>query len=167
MAGTYTGNRAGLEGSTSPSLTDKAGTALEGAAGTIKETGGELRHGTADRIGSVAHKVADKADTRRSEMADTARAIQEKAQEFARNIAEEQPQVGKAIEQVSNSAGNVVSYVERTPVEEMTKDLSAQVRRHPLLFAAGLFGAGFALSRALKPVDPSAVRASSMDRGVY
>jgi hypothetical protein len=30
------------------------------------------------------------------------------------------------------------------------------MRRHPMLFAAGMFGVGFALSRVLKPVDSSA-----------
>ncbi|MCW2928535.1 MAG: hypothetical protein JWM86_2503, partial [Thermoleophilia bacterium] len=51
--------------------------------------------------------------------------------------------------------------VEATPVEQMTQDINRQVQRHPLMFAAGMFGAGFALMRAFKPVSSSAQVAST------
>lgn len=158
MTGTHTGSRTdgirSTDGS-SAGVADRTKSAVGSATDTAKETGSELTHAAADKAGDVAHKVAGKADDRKAELAQTARTLQEKAAEFATSITEEQPQVGRALEQVTSGADKVISYVESTSVEDMTHDFSSQMRRRPLLFAAGMFGVGFALSRVLKPVDPS------------
>lgn len=155
MTGTHTGSRTtGLDSQESGgSVASTAKSAVGSATETVKGAGSDLQSKAADQVGTVAHKVADKADTRRTELADTARALQQKIEEFASSVTDEQPQVGHAIEQVASRAGRLVDYVEATPVEQMTHDLQQQVRRHPMLFAAGLFGAGFALSRVVKPID--------------
>ncbi len=164
MTGTHTGSRTdgirSTDGPTDGSITDRTRSAVGSATDTAKETGSELTHVAAEKAGDLAHQVADKADDRKAELVKTARTLQEKAAEFATNITDEQPQVGHAIEQVTTRTDKLVSYVERTSVEEMTQDFSTQMRRHPMLFAAGMFGVGFALSRVLKPVDssPSAPR---------
>lgn len=160
MTGTHIGSRTdgirSTDGSGDGTITDRTRSAVGSATDAAKETGSELTHAAADKAGDVAHRVAGKADDRKAELARTARALQEKATEFATSITDDQPQVGRALGQVTSSADKVISYVESTPVEDMTQDFSRQMRRHPLLFAAGMFGVGFALSRVLKPVDASA-----------
>lgn len=163
MTGTTTASRPLT--STGATTTDK-----------VKETGSDLTHMAQEQVGNAAHQLAERADERRSDLAKTARALEDKLRDFATSVGEEQPKVGEVIEKVSDSAEKLVSYVERTPAERMGQDLSDQMRRHPMLFAAGMFGAGFALSRVLKPVDTSrsfdsnrqlTAPASSMDRGAY
>jgi acyl-CoA reductase-like NAD-dependent aldehyde dehydrogenase len=162
MTGTHTGSRTdGLrstDGSAGGTVTDRTKSAVGSATEAAKETGSELTHAAADKAGEVAQQVAGKADDRKSELAKTARTLQEKAAEFATSITDEQPQVGHALETVTKRADKLISYVESTSVEEMTQDFSTQMRRRPMLFAAGMFGIGFALSRVLKPVDTSEPR---------
>lgn len=141
MTGTTTGSRSSGVG-TAGGVTEQA-----------REVGGELTHTAQEQAGTVAHKVADRADERKAELAEQARLLEEKARQFARSIADEQPKVGDALERGTESADRLISWVESTPVEEMAQDLREQMRRHPMLFAAGMFGAGFALTRVLKPVD--------------
>lgn len=156
MTGTHTGSRTtGLDSHQGGSGASTAKDAMGSATETVKDKGSELQSKAADQVGTVATKVADKADDRRTELADTARMIQRKIEELGSSIAEEQPQVGHAIEDLAGRASRLVDYVESTPVEQMTQDLSTQLRRHPMLFAAGLFGAGFALSRVAKPISSS------------
>jgi acyl-CoA reductase-like NAD-dependent aldehyde dehydrogenase len=162
MTGTHTGSRTdGLrstDGTGDGTITDRTRSAVGTATDAAKETGTELTHAAADKAGDVAQQVADKADDRKSELARTARMLQEKAAEFATSITEEQPQVGRALEQVTAKADSLISYVESNSVQDMSQDFSAQMRRRPMLFAAGMFGVGFALSRVLKPVDSPAPR---------
>ena len=174
MTGTHTGSRTdGLrstDASGDATITDRTKSAVGTATEAAKETGSELTHAAADKAGDVAKQVAGKADERKSDLAKTARTLQEKAAEFATSITEEQPQVGHALEQVTSRADKLVSYVESTSVEEMTQDFSTQMRRRPMLFAAGMFGIGFALSRVLKPVDttpeqPRQLTAGSSSQG--
>lgn len=163
MTGTHTGSRTtGLEGeSLATSRTDEAKSKVESATETAREKGGKLQEKASDQIGNVTHQVTEKVDSRREDLADQARTLQEKAQQFATSITEEQPQLGHAIEQVVDSAGRLIDYVEKTPVEQMTQDVSQQMRSHPMLFAAGMFGAGFALTRAFRPVEGSSLGSSS------
>lgn len=169
MTGTHTGSRTdgirSTDGATDGSITDRTKSAVGTATEAARETGSELTHVATEKAGDLAHQVAGKADDRKAELVKTARSLQEKAAEFATSITDEQPQVGHAIEQVTSKADKVVSYVENTSVEEMTSDFSTQMRRHPMLFAAGMFGIGFALSRVLKPVDAIPSTPLELERG--
>lgn len=159
MTGTHTGSRTdSLGASSSDKVADRAKSAVGSAADTVKESSSELTTMATERAGEVAHKAADKADDRKAELAKQARTLQEKAAQFATSITDEQPQVGRALEKATDKAEGLISWIESTPVEEMAQEASAQMRRHPMLFAAGMFGVGFALSRVLKPVDPSTNR---------
>ena len=164
MTGTTTGSRTSSVGvqPASESVSEKAQAAVGTATEKAKETGGELTHLASEQVGSAAHRFAEKADERKVELAVSARTLQDKLREFATSVGDEQPMVGERLEQVADSAGRLISYVEQTPVEEMTQDLNQQLRRHPVLFAAGLFGAGFAIARVLKPVDSSATGGARM-----
>jgi hypothetical protein len=55
--------------------------------------------------------------------------------------------------------------VEETSIEDMSQDFSTQMRRRPMLFAAGMFGIGFALSRVLKPVDSTSSEPKQLTAG--
>lgn len=166
MTGTTTGSRSTGVGtqpgsSSGDSVAAKAQSAVGTATEKAKDTSSELTHKASEQAGTAAHKIADKADDRKAELAAQARTLQDKMREFATSIGEEQPKVGEVVEQAADRAGAVIDWVENTPVEDMTQELNAQLRRHPMLFAAGMFGAGFALTRALKPVDPAASSGSS------
>lgn len=169
MTGTHTGSRTDALGSTAGSgdgtITDRTRSAVGSATDAAKETGSDLTHAAADKAGDVVHKVAGKADDRKAELAETARSIQEKAAEFATSITDDQPQVGRALQQVTSSADKVISYVESHSVEDMTQEFSTQMRRRPMLFAAGMFGIGFALSRVLKPVDATSSEPRQLTAG--
>ncbi len=155
MTGTHTGSRSDALGTSTDdsSVKDQAKSAVGTAASKVREGSSDLTHVASERAGEVAHKAADKADERKAELAQQVRTLQEKAAEFATSITEEQPQLGHALERVTDKADGLVSWIEDTPVEEMAQSLRVQMRRHPALFAAGMFGIGFALSRVLKPID--------------
>lgn len=158
MTGTHTGSRtSGLDAATTDgSVTETARSAVDSAASTVKDAKSELQHKASDQASEVAHRLAEKLDERRTELAQTARTLQDKACEFAASVSDEQPQVGRTLEKVAKSAGSVITYVEDTPVEQMSHDVTTRLRRHPLLAAAGMFGVGFAMTRALKPVEQHA-----------
>jgi acyl-CoA reductase-like NAD-dependent aldehyde dehydrogenase len=169
MTGTHTGSRTdgirSTDGSSDGSVGERTRSAVGSATETAKETGSELTHAAVDKAGDVAQQVAGKADDRKSELAKTARTLQEKAAEFATSITDEQPQVGHMLEQVTARADKLISYVEETSIQDMSQDFSTQMRRRPMLFAAGMFGIGFALSRVLKPVDSTSSEPKQLTAG--
>ena len=167
MTGTTTSGRStgvGSDASGGETAMQKTQSAVGTATTKAKETGSDLTHKASDQVEHAKHELVTKADDRKGVLADQARTLQEKLAEFATSVSDEQPKVGEAIEMVSSRASNLIDWVEQTPVEEMTRDLNTQLKRHPMLFAAGLFGAGFALTRVLKPVDPSLAPASTGSR---
>lgn len=159
MTGTMTSSAD--SGTAAEKVQAAVGTATEKA----RETGSELTHKASDQVETAAHRMGDKVDERKGELVETARSVQEKAHEFARSMCEEQPAVGKALEQVVHSADRAISYAEQTHVEQMGQELREQMRKRPMLFAAGMFGAGFALTRALKPVDASSATGGARQVG--
>jgi hypothetical protein len=168
MTGTTTGSRstgvgtpAGNTGTGSASVADKAQEAVGTATTQVKETGTDLTNKAQEQVEQAAHKVADRADERKAELAEQARTMQDKLREFATSVSEEQPAIGGAVKDLVGRADRVIDWVEQTSVEDMSRDLRGQMRRHPMLFAAGMFGVGFALTRALKPVDSTALQSSS------
>jgi hypothetical protein len=68
-------------------------------------------------------------------------------------VREQQPQIADALENVIDRAKPLVDYVENTSIDQMVSEAQRQVRQRPWIAAAGMFAIGFALSRALKPVD--------------
>lgn len=146
MTGTHTGSRTdgvrSTDGATDGSITERTKSAVGTATESAKKTGSQL-----------THAAAGKADDRKADLVRTARTLQKKSAEFATSVTDEQPQVGHALEQAASKADELVSYVEQKSLQDMSYDFSTQMRRHPMLFSAGMFGIGFALSRVLKPID--------------
>ena len=167
MTGTTTGSRstgvgtAPVSGGSGGTVKDKAQDAVGTATTQVKETGSDLTHKAQEQVDKNLHKVADRADERKAELAEQARSLQEKLEQFATSVSEEQPAIGGVVKDVVGRADRLIEFVEQTSVEDMGREVRVQMRRHPMLFAAGLFGVGFAVTRALKPVDTASLQLSS------
>lgn len=154
--GTGTGT-AGSGGSVAAQAKDAVSTATSKA----KAQGTDLTHMAHEQVDAATHRLTERADERKDVLAEQARSLQSKLEQFATSIADDQPKLGEAASEVVSRVGRLVDYVEQTPVEDMTKELRDKARTHPVLFAAGMFGIGFALTRALKPVDKAALQSTS------
>jgi cell division septum initiation protein DivIVA len=137
----------------SGSVTTQAKDAVSTATTKAKEQGSDLTHKAHEQVDAATQQLASRADERKDQLTAQARTLEGKLREFATSIGDEQPKLGEAAESLVDRVGGLVDYVERTPVEDMTRELRDSARRHPMLFAAGMFGIGFALTRALRPVD--------------
>jgi hypothetical protein len=148
MAGTHTTSRpTGLSDSTTADGgSSKVGEIATRGKEAVKEHGSELQK-------TAKSKVTQKADDGKSVAVEKARSVEGDLRDLVGSVREKQPQVADAVESVLDRATSLVDYVERTPVDEMTSDLSRQARQRPWLVVAGMFGAGFLLARAMKPVD--------------
>lgn len=151
MAGMQTTTPPGIDDSksgdsTAAELGAKAQDAAGAAVGTIRQQGSELQH--------VAREKAVKAaDERRVQLVQSARGFEGDIRSIADSVRERQPAVGDVIEQAADRTASVLEYVERTPVDQIVSDMGQRARQHPAVVAASMFGAGFLIARALRPVD--------------
>jgi len=148
MAGTHTTSRpTGIaDDTTQDTGSSKVGELASRGKEAVKDKGNEL-------LPTAKSKVTQKADDGKTKAVDKARTVETDIRELVDSVREKQPQVADAVETVLDRAGSVVDYVERTPVNEMANELSRQARQKPWLVLGAMFGAGFLLSRAVKPVD--------------
>jgi hypothetical protein len=118
-----------------------------------KEAGADLKQQASTQLDNAAHMLAEKADQRKGSLTKQARALEDELHKLAAGIREDQPKLGELVDTAVERGGHLIDWIEKTPIDDMTTQLNRQVYRHPALFAAGMFAAGFAITRVLKPVD--------------
>jgi uncharacterized protein YjbJ (UPF0337 family) len=147
--------------STSPEASGKVSEAadkVKEATGAVREKAGEAAHTMLEKTSGVQEQVrtkaVDAAETRKGALVENARTVKEEIASTAEALrSNDKDSLASMVETASESVESVISYVERTPIDEMARELATQVRQKPLLFAAGMFGVGLVLARTFKPVD--------------
>jgi uncharacterized protein YjbJ (UPF0337 family) len=139
------------EPSTDPGATDKA----KEVASAAKDKAGEAATAMLDKTEGVREEARTKAvemvDTRKGKLVEEARSIKSSIESTADALREEQPQIADLVERAATSVDDVIGWVETRQVGDIVTELGTQVRQRPLLFAAAMFGVGFALTRVAKP----------------
>jgi len=126
-------------------VTEKAHEAADAAATVVKERSTELTTTAKNKVGKVV-------DERRDRLVSSARDVQTSAKDLADKVRDDQPQIADMIEQAAERASTLVEYVEQTQVSDIMTDAVTKARQRPWIVAAGMFGAGFLLARAARPV---------------
>lgn len=153
--------------------TDAAKDTASKAQHKVQEKTAGMQHKAQEATGQMQHRMGDVADEARSRAADTGERARSQAFQIAeqrkkslvdqgRNVQHEAEKVAdqlrsdgmdapaRLLETAASQVEGVISYVDRTPVDDIVSDAGRAARRNPFTFMGAAFALGFASTRLLK-----------------